>query len=131
MVQTTKTTCRTRSKQKAVVKATSTTHSAPPPALSPYTTSNKLKSGTQLRKGRRNTKEKRQEREDLRLLDGGYDPDEDRIAARELHRPEVSAGDAPPLWSLMPEFRGFTHAATVPYNLRNRAGFAVPAADKE
>jgi hypothetical protein len=76
-------------------------------------------------------KEKRQELEDLGLLDGGYDSDEDRIAARELHRLEASNGDAPPLWSLMPEFHGFTRAVTVPYNLRNRAGFAVPAANKE
>jgi hypothetical protein len=67
----------------------------------------------------------------LGLLDGGYDSDEDRIAARELRQLELSKCNAAPLWSLMPEFHGMNRAAAVPYNLRNRAGFVASAVDKE
>jgi hypothetical protein len=70
------------------------------------------------------TKEKVKERPERNgVFDRGYDSQEDRIAERELHRLQESNGEAPPLWSLMPEFRGMSRATAGPYNLRNRAGF--------
>lgn len=47
---------------------------------------------------------------DLSSLSSVLDSEEDRIMLHELQRLEQSNGEAPPLWSAMPEFTGMSHA---------------------